>query len=115
MNLRSISALAVICLLVGFGCSKPSAAPDGRDPGGAPQAKTSQHFKTENGVFVNDKGEPVCPVTGDVISEKGSYADYKGVRYYFCCDDCPPKFKKDPEKYANGKAILSGEAKPMGG
>lgn len=28
------------------------------------------------------------------------YADYKGHRYYFCCEDCPRDFKKNPAKYA---------------
>lgn len=65
--------------------------------------------------FTNDKGQVVCPVSGDVVTVKGSYQDYNGKRYYFCCDDCPPKFKANPQKYAEGKAIKSGEAKSMGG
>ena len=28
------------------------------------------------------------------------YADYKGKRYFFCCQGCPDAFKKDPAKYA---------------
>lgn len=28
------------------------------------------------------------------------YADYKGRRYFFCCEGCPAAFKKDPAKYA---------------
>jgi YHS domain-containing protein len=28
------------------------------------------------------------------------YADYKGKRYYFKCDQCAPEFKKDPDAYA---------------
>jgi YHS domain-containing protein len=47
-----------------------------------------------------------CPVSGDkldidVATKKHLYADYKGSRYYFCCPDCPPAFKKNPAKYAS--------------
>lgn len=66
--------------------------------------------------FTNDKGELVCPVSGDVIASKDAAAghqDYNGKRYYFCCGACPPAFEKDPDKFAEGKAIASGEAKSM--
>lgn len=33
-------------------------------------------------------------------TKSGSYADYKGKRYYFGCPDCLPAFKKDPAGYA---------------
>lgn len=33
------------------------------------------------------------------------YADYKGNRYFFCCDDCPKDFKKNPAKYAKNAHI----------
>jgi YHS domain-containing protein len=33
------------------------------------------------------------------------FADYKGNRYFFCCDGCPQEFKKDPEKYAKNAHI----------
>lgn len=39
-----------------------------------------------------------CPVLGGPIDRKIS-ADYKGMRYYFCCVGCQGKFKADPEKY----------------
>lgn len=28
------------------------------------------------------------------------FADYKGKRYFFCCEHCQEQFKKDPAKYA---------------
>jgi YHS domain-containing protein len=58
-------------------------------------------------VFANDKGEPMCPVMGaPMASTEGlQYQDYEGKRYYFCCGDCPEKFKADPAKYADGKAM----------
>jgi YHS domain-containing protein len=33
------------------------------------------------------------------------YADYKGKRYFFCCDGCPQAFKKNPAKYAKHDSI----------
>ena len=44
------------------------------------------------------KVQVTCPVMGDRI-DKSIYADHGGKRVYFCCDMCPEKFKKDPEKY----------------
>lgn len=45
----------------------------------------------------------VCPVMGtkmaSVKEAKGGKYTYKGKTYYFCCSQCLPKFKKDPEKY----------------
>jgi YHS domain-containing protein len=40
----------------------------------------------------------VCPVSGDPV-DPTVYVDYKGKRVYFCCDDCPAKFKQAPEEY----------------
>lgn len=40
----------------------------------------------------------VCPVTGEEADPEVSYA-YKGTTYYFCCQGCVSKFKKDPAKY----------------
>lgn len=28
------------------------------------------------------------------------FTDYKGKRYFFCCQGCPQAFKKEPAKYA---------------
>jgi YHS domain-containing protein len=63
--------------------------------------------------FTNSEGQIVCPVMGTVTSEKDAvgYQDYNGKRYYFCCDDCPDKFKADPAKYANGKPAGAGKDK----
>ena len=52
---------------------------------------------------VPKKESLVCAVSKEKIgsyAEAGGYADYKGVRYYFCCGDCPTEFAKDPAKYA---------------
>lgn len=58
--------------------------------------------------FTNADGKLVCPVMGNEISsakDAVGYQDYKGKRYYFCCDGCPQSFKADPDKYADGKAL----------
>lgn len=79
------------------------------------EAKPSTEATTVE--FKNEKGEYVCPVTGDLIANKTDetmHVDHAGKRYYFCCAACEPTFKADPDKYADGKAIASGEATKMG-
>lgn len=44
------------------------------------------------------KPQTACPVSGKPIN-KEVYVDYQGQRVYFCCNACPDKFRKDPEKY----------------
>ena len=86
-------------LLLG-GCGERDAAGKGPEPS-APAASKVVAFK-------NEKGQIVCPVMGTVIADQASAAsfqDYEGKRYYFCCLDCPAKFKANPAKYAEGKAI----------
>ena len=39
-----------------------------------------------------------CPVRGGVIN-KDVYADVAGVRVYFCCPPCIPRFNAEPRKY----------------
>lgn len=66
--------------------------------------------------FTNEKGQIVCPVTGEVIPDKAKAAGhqvYNGKTYYFCCNMCPPIFKKDPAKWADGKAIKEGTTLKM--
>ena len=46
-----------------------------------------------------------CAVQGFKISIKDAtkdkmFADYKGRRYFFCCNGCPQEFKAHPAKYA---------------
>lgn len=63
------------------------------------------------GVRADQAGSYTCPVQGakiDKVTADTQHADYKGVRYYFCCGDCPAAFKKDPAKYtkdSKGKVI----------
>jgi len=44
------------------------------------------------------KPQTTCPVTGNPI-DKAVHIDFQGQRIYFCCTQCPAKFKADPEKY----------------
>lgn len=43
-----------------------------------------------------------CPVQKTKLSgyaAAGSFRDYNGVRYYFCCNSCPTDFMKSPGDY----------------
>lgn len=45
----------------------------------------------------------VCPVSGEKIesyAKAGGYADFEGVRYYFCCPNCSGGFSKDSASFA---------------
>lgn len=44
------------------------------------------------------KTQVACPVQHGKIN-KDLYVDYKGQRIYFCCPECIPIFKKNPEAY----------------
>ena len=44
------------------------------------------------------KTQVACPVQHGRIN-KELYADYQGQRVYFCCPECIPIFKKNPEAY----------------
>ncbi|HTQ10668.1 MAG TPA: YHS domain-containing protein [Fimbriimonadaceae bacterium] len=65
-------------------------------------------FDASPSKFVSDvKSEAYfCPVTKTATDEKsaGSYADYKGTRYFFCCGDCRKAFKENPDKFAANAA-----------
>ncbi|MBS1723450.1 MAG: YHS domain-containing protein [Armatimonadetes bacterium] len=69
-----------------------------------------------HGVSKNAKHVITCPVTGDKVdmdkaTKSHMYADYKGNRYFFCCKDCPPMFKKDSAKYASKPHVKTPKAK----
>lgn len=127
MNARLLSlgfafGAAMICVVL-VGCSKASQAsqdvqaPSTKAPtaqDGLPERRVDVPVNTVGAIvdFTNDRGQLVCPVTGDVIADKNraaSHADFEGKRYYFCCASCPPMFKQNPSKYADGRAIQSGQ------
>jgi YHS domain-containing protein len=71
------------------GCKgEPQTAP-------APAKSGSSGAAADAKVAITQK---VCPVMGGEI-DPTIYVDYNERRIYFCCAMCPPKFKKDPEKY----------------
>jgi YHS domain-containing protein len=58
---------------------------------------------TELAVYRNDEGKIMCPVMNAPIESEDkafSHTDYKGKRYYFCCDGCPTVFDKNKDEYA---------------
>lgn len=68
--------------------------------------------------------DPVCGMKVDPARAKAS-SEYRGVKYYFCCDGCAGKFSNAPETYRTSKpqaapvahihAILpAGSATPSG-
>lgn len=40
-----------------------------------------------------------CPVSGKPINQS-DWVAYESGKVYFCCENCPAAFKKDPAKYA---------------
>lgn len=62
------------------------------DPPAATQPSTQQ--------AATDLKNTVCPVSGEDIGDSKLTASYDNKVYHFCCDGCPEKFKKNPEKYA---------------
>lgn len=69
-------------------CSKPLQ----KDP--------DQYFKkaSDAGVLFENI-QTTCPVSGKELKEKMVFTDYEGRRVYFFCEDCIPKFEKDPQKF----------------
>jgi YHS domain-containing protein len=58
--------------------------------------------------FKDANGKLACPVMGDVVvsaAESSGYADYEGVRYYFCCISCAERFAQNPAAFADGKFL----------
>jgi YHS domain-containing protein len=44
--------------------------------------------------------QTTCPVMEGNKINKDVFVEYKGIKVYFCCNDCKAKFEADPEKYA---------------
>jgi YHS domain-containing protein len=72
------------------------------------QGKPKQGGEKKVEKKVEEKGEkkaekpamPLCPVMGEPINFALSLMTEDGP-VYFCCDDCPAKYKADPAKYAD--------------
>lgn len=53
-------------------------------------------------VRADEAGSYACPVLGskiDAVTKDTLSSDYKGVRYYFCCDSCKPQFDKNQDRF----------------
>ena len=84
----------------------PSAGPAWASINPAAGANTEAPAGTVPGTFRNAEGVVACPVMGMAINKPEdavSYADFEGVRYFFCCDSCEKLFLDNPAEYANGK------------
>ncbi len=82
------------CLLgvAGYRVALSTPAPDDAAPTTAPS--TAPATQPTAGAPINK----LCPIQGEEINPKVTYV-YKGQTIGFCCKDCIPEFKKDPEKY----------------
>lgn len=60
------------------------------------------------------KVELKCLVAGAPAAKMDKFAEYKGGKVYFCCDDCKGKFTKETAKFAvaaNAQLVQSGQTK----
>ena len=87
--LVSMAALLAVGLGLLAGCKAEPQGTPATGKSGAPGAAAGAKAEI---------AQKLCPVTGDPINPN-LFVDYKDRRIYFCCDMCPPEFKKDPEKY----------------
>ena len=39
------------------------------------------------------------PVNKEVAGARGLVREYKGQKYYFCCNVCAPQFDENPKRY----------------
>src|SRR6187431_1268311 len=46
------------------------------------------------------KFEATCPVSGKPAIEKSFVEMKDGSKVYFCCENCPKAYEKDPKKFA---------------
>ena len=101
---RLVLASSTLLAVLFSGCSQEHSDPVASGP--AIAAAQTQPTATAT---VTDLHNTVCPVGGDKVGDSKLTETYQGKIYHFCCDDCPEKFKKDPEKYA--KEVAANPAK----
>ena len=61
---------------------------------------------------MEQKPQTLCPVMGGKIN-KEFYADYNGMRIYFCCPGCDKTFREYPEKYLQEMRMNHVEPEPI--
>lgn len=55
-----------------------------------------------------------CIVAGKPDAKQDKFAEYKGGKVYFCCDNCKAKYTADPAKFevaANHQLVVTGQYK----
>ena len=86
--------LSAALLILTLGCNDKSQPPDQSSkaamPTTAPATQASATLKPINKYCAVNRDEEIDPTVTTV---------YNGKVIGFCCDDCIPKFKKDPGKY----------------
>lgn len=84
---------------------------------------SKQTFEETPELFAHapDRESIVCPIMKGKLPSPSTaygYADFEGVRYYFCHDTCPSTFAADPARYAKALAknvrTLKGQAVASG-
>jgi len=60
------------------------------------------NFLLISGLAASDQ-QVLCPV-GEMPVDSTSFIEYKDQLVYFCCDDCIPSFKSDPEAYLKSES-----------
>ena len=99
MNKPTIAFICAILLSAGIFLTSKLQGADPAPPTPAPAAPTTNpSTPAVDPKPVNSK----CMVTGEDIDSKVTTV-YDGKTYAFCCEDCIKAFKKNPEKYINGK------------
>lgn len=78
-------------------------------------AADAEEFRSLPGAYAYapSRESLTCPVMKESIashSAAAGFADYRGVRYYFCCPGCDENFAKDPEKYV---ATVASKVRPV--
>lgn len=95
-----ILVLCVAILVLGvFGCQQAQETP-------AEQAETQVEEAVEEVLEETAMVDPVCGM--EVTAESEWTAEYEGVTFYFCSQDCRDKFIEEPGKYleAIGEEVL---------
>jgi YHS domain-containing protein len=92
--MKSFSLVLVSSLLLACACAKA--------PPPAPASLTPAVASAGDPPLIPIGTKMKCPVSGDpfTVDEKTQQLVYQGKRYAFCCSDCPPEFRKHPEKFA---------------
>jgi YHS domain-containing protein len=92
---RIMMAVLFVVLVILSGCGSgdgtttPAAQPGGEDARAPPGAPAGALPAGAN---------QVCPVMGGTVDPR-LWFSHGGRKVYFCCAECIPEFRKDPETY----------------